>query len=312
MFKKQDSLLLLVTFSSITIGVCLPAIGLPFSGLPKYCMMALLFLSFLSIRIPSIWQTSKAQVGRIILILFYKLGLLPIAAYFLFNLIAPQYALAALLLSGISTGVVSPFFADRLDVDTTFVLVIVVLSSILVPFTLPVLVSFLFGQTMDISLSGMIKLLGMVVFFPLAAVQLLRTSSPSLIEGLQKIRYPLSLLLFAVTNLGVFSGYAEFFKQNPIMIAESFVVAVGLAVFYMITGIVANFRRPTSEIIDTIIIFGIMNNILVIVFSSEFFGAIEPAVAAIYTIPFYGFILPLRFLQSWKEKKDIGNMNAGR
>lgn len=312
MFRKQDGLLLLVTFSSITIGVCFPAIGSPFSGLPKYCMMALLFLSFLSIRILSIWHTSKAQVGRIALTLFYKLGLLPIAAYFLFNLIAPQYALATLLLSGISTGVVSPFFADRLDVDTTFVLVIVVLSSILVPFTLPALVSFFFGQAMNISLTGMIKLLGMVVFFPLAAVQLLRSSSPLLIKGLQKIRYPLSLLLFAVTNLGVFSGYADFFRQNPIMIAESFLVAVGLAVFYMIAGVVTNFRRPTSEIIGTIIIFGIMNNILVIVFSSEFFGAIEPAVAAIYTIPFYGFILPLRFFQSWKEKRISKDINPGR
>ena len=106
-----------------------------------------------------------------------------------------------------------------------------------------------------------------------------------------------------MTNLGVFSGYAAFFRANPAMIAKSFLVALGLAAFYMISGIVMTLRRPVSDVIGTIIIFGIMNNVLVIVFSSEFFGALELAVAAIYTIPFYGLILPLRFYQSWADVK---------
>ena len=234
MLNKQDGILLIVTLSSIAIGVGLPVIGSPFSGLPKYCMMALLFLSFLSIRILRIWRTARARLGHIALILFYKLALLPVTAYLLFNLIAPQYALAALLLSGISTGVVSPFFADRLGVDTTFVLVIVVLSSVLVPFTLPLMVSFFIGETIQISLAEMVELLCMVVFLPLAAVQFLRKFSPMLIEGLQRIRYPLSLVLFAMTNLGVFSGYSTYFMQNKLIICESFMVAVGLAGFYII------------------------------------------------------------------------------
>ncbi len=303
MFNKQDGILLIVTLSSIAIGVGLPVVGRPFSGLPKYCMMALLFLSFLSIRILSIWRTAKAQIGRIALILCYKLCILPIMAYFLFSLLAPQYALGALLLSGISTGVVSPFFADRLGVDTTFVVVIVVLSSVLVPFTLPLLVSFFIGKTIQISLAGMVELLCLVVFLPLAAAQLMKKISSRHLEGLQRIRYPLSLVLFAVTNLGVFSGYASFFRENPSMIAESFIVSFGLAAFYIIAGIIATLKRQISEIVGTIIIFGIMNNILVIVFSSEFFGALEPTLAAIYTIPFYCLILPLRLLCSWKENR---------
>ncbi len=302
MFNKQDGLLLMVTLSSIAIGVSLPMIGLPFAGLPKYCMMALLFLSFLSIRIRNIWRTAKSQFGRIAFILICKLCLLPILTYFLFKSIAPHYALGALLLSGISTGVVSPFFADRLGIDTTHVLVIVVLSSILVPFTLPVLVSIFIGETIQISLAAMVELLCMVVFLPLAAVHLLKRVSMGLVESLQRVRYPLSLVLFAVTNLGVFSGYAAFFKENPIMIAESFMASVGLAVIYVITGLVVAFRRSVSEIIETIIIFGIMNNILVIVFSSEFFGPVEPTLAAIYSIPFFGLIIPLRFLERWKRR----------
>ncbi len=131
---------------------------------------------------------------------------------------------------------------------------------------------------------------------------MLRKLIPRLIEGLHRIRYPLSLILFAVTNLGVFSRYADIFRENPALIGESFMVSVGLAGFYIIAGIAVAFRRPVSEIVGTIIIFGIMNNILVIVFGSAFFRALVPAVAAVYTIPFYGLILPLRLFQSWREK----------
>jgi BASS family bile acid:Na+ symporter len=37
-----------------------------------------------------------------------------------------------------------------------------------------------------------------------------------------------------------------------------------------------------------------MNNVLVIVFAARFFSPIEPTLAAMYMIPFFGLILPLR------------------
>jgi len=37
-----------------------------------------------------------------------------------------------------------------------------------------------------------------------------------------------------------------------------------------------------------------INNVLVVVFSSRFFGPLEPTVAGLYTIPFYLVLLPLR------------------
>jgi BASS family bile acid:Na+ symporter len=41
----------------------------------------------------------------------------------------------------------------------------------------------------------------------------------------------------------------------------------------------------------------------VIVFSAEFFTPLEPTVAAMYMIPFFGLILPMRAYRGWKKKK---------
>jgi BASS family bile acid:Na+ symporter len=49
---------------------------------------------------------------------------------------------------------------------------------------------------------------------------------------------------------------------------------------------------------------GNMNNVLVIVFSSAFFGPIEPIVAAMYIIPFLGLVMPLRYYAQRRTRAD--------
>ncbi len=304
MIRFQDALLLIVTFSSIFIGVAFPKVCSVFSGLPKYCMMALLFLSFLSLSLADLWDDFRARFGEIIYLLCIKLVFFPILIFFVFKMIAPAYALAALLLSGISTGVVAPFFADLLDADVSKVLMVVVASSVLVPFSLPVLVDLLVGRQLDISLSAMVKLLSLVVFIPALAVETIRRIKPDLVAKLLRIKQPISLILFAVTNMGVFSGYAAFFRTQTSVVLTAFGVAILLAVCCFAAGLVFSWKKPIDEKLAVIIMFGIMNNILVIVFSAEFFSPIEPTVAAAYCIPFFSFILPLRILKSASQNRQ--------
>ena len=56
------------------------------------------------------------------------------------------------------------------------------------------------------------------------------------------------------------------------------------------------------------VMLGNMNNVLVIVFSSEFFGPIEPIVAAMYIIPFFGLVMPLRYYSHWRARAADGTM----
>lgn len=298
MIRFQDALLLVVTFSSILVGVAFPEVCSLFTGLPKFCMMALLFLSFLSLSLVDLWDGFRDRLGEIIYLLSIKLVFFPILIFFVFKWVAPTYAVAALLLSGISTGVVAPFFADMLDADVPKVILVVVASSILVPFSLPVLVDILVGRQMDISLSAMIKLLSWVVFIPALGVETIRRVKPNLIAMLLQIKQPVSLILFAITNMGVFSGYASFFRTQTSIVLTAFGVALLLAVLCFAAGLVLSWKKPVQEKLSLIIMFGIMNNILVIVFGAEFFSPIEPTVAAAYCIPFFSFILPLRILKA--------------
>lgn len=300
MIRAQDFLLLAVTFSTITLAVLFPGFGNLFVAFPMYCMMALLLLSFLSIPVKSIWEVARKSRLLVGYLLFVKLILVPVSVYFLFHWLLPTHALAALLVSAISPGVVAPFFSEMLVANTSLVTVGMFTGSLLVPLTLPALVKILAGHTMQLPFTAMANLLGMVIFIPFVLAEILKRSAPGLAKKLVDKRFFLSLLLFAITNFGVFSKYSVYFRQQPSMIWVAFLVTVVLAGIFFVTGVVFSWNLALPEQLAVIISISQVNNILVLVFSAQLFGPIEPIVAAMYSIMFFSLLLPIRGYQTWR------------
>jgi predicted Na+-dependent transporter len=302
MFSSRDFLLLAVSFGSLLTGVLAPKACAPLQPYPVVFMMLLLFLSFLSIRISQIWDTARQSPWRIAWFLLFRMILFPVAVALLFRLAWPAYSLSALLLAGISTGAVAPFFANLLQANMAMVLVVVVASSLLVPFTLPPLVAFLFGHSMEIPLLDMMRLLVMVIFIPLTAAEVLKKAAPRAVDLIRGKQYPLSLILFAMTNLGIFSKFADFFRQNILILMTAISAAFLIGAISIAAGILVAWRWTLPDQLASGISLWIMNYILVIVFSAQFFSPLEPTVAALYTFPFYAMVIPVRAWRNYRMK----------
>lgn len=299
-FLINDLLLVIVVISSMTIAILYPDFGSLFKDLPVYCLMANFFLSYLSIELSSIWNVLKSHSRHILAITVIKLVILPLFLFYVFNYLAPSYALSALLLTGISTGVVAPFISNLVKGNSSLVLVVLVITSILAPFTLPVIIKIFTVKQVEISLPGMIRMLATIIFIPILAVEILRIFAPRLTNYLLKGQFLVSLVLFAIINLGIFYRYAPFFKKEPYIIVMATIVAIVLSAIYCIAGINLFRKSSLDNKLAGAVIFGNMNNVLVIVFSSKFFGPVEPLVAAMYIVPFFGLIIPLRFYSQIK------------
>jgi bile acid:Na+ symporter, BASS family len=305
MIQIKDWLMLVAIFGAMGVSILWPQAGAPFQSYPMIFMMMLLFLSFLSIPVESILRTARGCWLKLCGWLVLKLVLLPAGLYYLFRAVCPEYALSALLLGGISTGVVSPFFSTLLNANTALVIMMVTASSILVPFTLPLLVGTLADQTLVISLPAMVRLLAQVILAPLVAAEALRFLSFRVAERISRNHYGLSLILCILVILAVVSRYADFFYHKPWVILEAVVVSAVLAVSSFVAGGLASLRQPLDDRLSIIISFGIINNILVVVFSSEFFGPIEPLVAMVYIVPFFCSIVFLRAYAMWLKKSRL-------
>ena len=302
LFRLNDLLLVVVVITSMTAAIIFPDFGSLFQALPVYCLMANFFLSYLSIELDDVWKALQGRSRQILTFTVMKLVILPVVLFCIFYYIAPAYALSALLLTGISTGVVAPFISNMVRSNSSLVLVVVVITSVLAPFTLPLLIKIVAARQVEISFFSMLRMLALVIFVPIIAVEALRRLTPRLLAPLIKMQFPISLLLFAIINLGVFYRYAPFFKKEPKIIILASLVAAGLAVIYCIIGIFFFWKSSLENQLAGAVMLGNLNNVLVIVFSSEFFGPIEPMVAAMYMIPFFVIIIPLRYYRHRKTK----------
>jgi BASS family bile acid:Na+ symporter len=286
-------------------GILFPRFASMFCHYPQYCLMILLFLSFLSIEITEIWSTLKNSIRMIVCLTLLKIVILPVVIYYVFTVVSPSYAVAALLLSGISTGVVAPFMSNLVKGNSPLVMVMVVVTSLLIPFTLPALIEILLGESVAIPLSGMILTLSLIIFIPILVAESVRNLAPRFLTTLTKIRFPLSLILFAFINLGIFSRYSDFFHREPIMIITATVTAIVLSAIYCGAGILCMVKKSVEDQLAGAVTLGNMNNVLVIVFASQYFGPLEPTVAAIYFFPFFGLLIPLRMYHNWHTRSHI-------
>ncbi|RLB13233.1 MAG: bile acid:sodium symporter [Deltaproteobacteria bacterium] len=304
MFRLNDLLLLIVVFSSMIAGILFPSLGRYFQAYPLYCMMFLLFLSFLSLELRDIGKTLRKQLPLAVWLAFFKLAALPVVVYFVFKLTYPRFAPAALLLASVSTGVVAPFIATLVRSNGPLVLLMVVMTSLLVPFTLPFLVKLFLGRSLDISLLAMMKVLSLIVFVPVLAVEGCRKWLPGALSRLLQWRYPVSLAIFAAINLGVFSKYAGYFRQQPGVLMRTAFVALGLGGMLFIFGLLSALRAAPMDKTAAVIAAGNINNVLIIVFAAQFFGPLEATVAAMYMIPFFLLIFPLRGYEQFAMQKQ--------
>lgn len=296
--RMNDFILLVVIFASAAIAIFEPELCSPLQPYPLYFMMLLMFLSFLRINFDSLLDTSPRSLKTTLILVLFKLAVLPAVLYWVALLVVPDFAIPVLLLSGISTGVVAPFIANLLDTELAPVLRMVIITSLLAPFTLPVLLKALAGQEVNIPLELMIKLLATVIFVPMLAVIVARRFFMEILEKITPFHFPISLFIFAIINLGVFSKYSYFFFQSPSVLLLSLGLAYGLSAIYYLTGFLLVPKESASSRIGGGVSFAIMNNVLVIVFSSHFFGPLAPTLAAMYMFPFFSMVVPIKILVS--------------
>lgn len=307
-FRLNDFVLVIVVISSMIIAIVFPDFGSRFQALPFYCLMINFFLSYLSIDLVDVWQALKGHGGQILAFTVMKLAILPVIIYLMFYWIAPQYALSALLLTGVSAGVVSPMISNMVRGNSSLVLVVVVITSVLAPFTLPALIKIVVAKEVAISFMAMLKMLATVIFIPILIVEFIRYLLPRIVAPILKFQFPVSLLMFALINLGVFYRYETFFKKEPFVIIMATVVVFVLAAIYCIVGILFFRRGSLENQLAGAVMLGNLNNVLVIVFASEFFGPIEPLVAAMYMIPFFVIVIPLRYYRHRKTKQHSSSL----
>ncbi|MCX7634279.1 MAG: hypothetical protein N2Z74_00865 [Syntrophales bacterium] len=307
--RPQDIILLVVVFTSMAAGICCPEVFTFLQPYPLIFLMILFFMSFLSISLGEVGHALRASPVALATFIVLKMMVLPPLFYAAFLLFMPLYAPSALLLTAVSTGVVAPFISHLVGGNSARVLVAVVLTSVLVPLTLPAVIEAVLSTQVELSFGEMLRVLSLAVFVPIVAVQTLRRLAPQVLLTVKGYSFPVNVVMFALIILAIFSRYADIFYRQPRLISEALVAAVVLAILYSFVGMFLFRGAATAERLAGAVMFTHMNNVLIIVFAARFFGPREVMTAAMYIIPFFALIVPLR--KYGERRRDRGTMHDG-
>lgn len=294
MLRTRDLIVLVVSYSTMAGGIFFPSLEPVLRDAPFYCVIVLLFLSFLPLRIMDLIRLVQDSPGRVAVLIGLKNLLLPAAVYLVARVVCPDYALGVLILSGISSAVLGPFFAGLVGADTALVVTVLVFSSLCVPVTLPFLLSFLAGSQTSMDMGAMVRMLAMVILVPALAGEGVNRYAPGLGRSIMKHGFPISLACICFTNLGVFSRYSGFFLANPESLPVALAIACVLGGVFLFVGGVLYRTRSIAEQLAAMISLGCLNNVLALVFSSRFFGPTEASIIAMYSITLFLLIVPLQ------------------
>jgi bile acid:Na+ symporter, BASS family len=292
-------LLSIAIASSIFGGVLLPSFG---NILEPYILLwlgLLLFFNLIQLNTNELFYTFKRT--RVLLLLsLFKLIVIPIIIYIVGTFLefpkpSKEVLLSMFLLSGISTGLGSPFVTNFVRGKLPIVVGLIITTSLSVPFVLPALVYILFNSQFSIPLENMIILLSVALFIPLIASNIIRKYFPIAITKIAKRNLLFSIIFIFLMNYAVFAKYSTFFFHNLNFVLNNTLIAFVLFTFY---GLVGYFFAKVigldkKERISIFIAMSYVNNMLVVVLAQQFFNIQVAALSAFYNIPYYLGILLL-------------------
>lgn len=307
--------MILVSFCAMLAGALLPGLAGPLSPFPRICLMILLYLGFLSVGTEALFVHARFIPGTTAALVVLRLLVLPLLAFAVFEAFLPSFALGALLIGASSVGVVAPVFSIMVGADTALVLAAALITSLLLPLTVPALLCAVDALlqalrlgTLDLpphlSLSGMTLSLCVTILVPFAAAFLTRRL-PFLTARILKNQFPAALVTNGVSVLAIFSQYSGILHQSPSLVLKALGAACLLGAIMMAVGLALPASLPGERKLAFLISYGTMNNVLMLIVSLEFFSATEALMAAMYLIPLNGLLLHYRRrARAWSVKES--------
>jgi len=272
-------------------GVLLPSEGLLVEPYILTWLGALLFLNLIRLNTSDLLATFT-KPKQLAVLSAIKLFALPVGMYALAYVVYQPFALPVLLLSGISTGLGSPFVVNLIGGRLPLVVGMIIATSLAVPFVLPSLVYLLVGSQFDIPVLDMVVLLAAALFTPLAAGWLVKKYFPAASRFADEKSFPLSLVFIVLINFGMFAKFSNYFYDQAFLL-ETIATAFLCFAAYSLAGY-AGALGGLHERNAGLISMSYVNNVLIAVFAFQFFGSQVAALAALYNIPYYVGIVALK------------------
>ncbi len=234
-------------------------------------LMLTLFLGCLKINFSEVFHL-KENILKMFGLVFLSLILLPFVFYIFSFALDPEIRLGFFLLLAASGAVTTSFMANILNLKILWGTVFVILTSVLLPFTLPFLIYFLFDISVEISVINMSLFLLKMVVIPAVLALIFKQFFKKSIKIILPYSGVLGVLGIALM-LSVLAAINQEFLSENLLKPSTGIILIGLFVLFFVRFFMG-YVLPSENIKEKLtnsLMFGTMNNALLIILAAEFF-----------------------------------------
>ncbi|MFB6320667.1 bile acid:sodium symporter family protein [Saccharicrinis sp. FJH54] len=215
----------------------------------------------------------KSNWGKLILFTFLNLVVLPVLLYFITPFLNVETRTGLFLIMAACGGMLTPLIASFVGLNVLWAVVYVVISSSLIPFVLPLLVKLMFGINMEISGLDMILFLAKIVFPPALLAYVFRKYFSGLSDRFMRysgtigsINMSFFIAIVIAHNHAFLSEHLFQWDTIPLLLMMTFVFVIRYLTGYVMPA------ASKKERWSNALLFGVMNNGLIILFANNYFS----------------------------------------
>ncbi|MEK7655573.1 MAG: bile acid:sodium symporter [Patescibacteria group bacterium] len=304
MLKYLRSLIesyLFILIASLGIGIFLPQIQI-LSAWNTLFLQIIFFLSSLKLDIDQFthhlkdWKTILVTAGFMLLALPVLVRIL----LFPFGDLFAGPALALFLLAAMPAGMTAPLLVEIVGGKQAMALVITITTSLLAPFSIPLITLLAYRTSVHVDAFGMFQKLALVIFIPFIIAMIVKRLSPKKVAKIASHTKPISIFLLGLLIATAIAPYAERLQTSFVSHPSTALILIALLfVFFAILHILGYnviWWKSRSDRQTISVCLTYMNFTLAIYLASRFFPDPTVILTLILSIIPWAVMLPL-----WKK-----------
>ncbi|MFH1055609.1 MAG: bile acid:sodium symporter, partial [Candidatus Altiarchaeota archaeon] len=267
--------------------------GILFQPYVIHCIAFMLFLSCLKIDYGDVLHHLKNPmlIGYLTLT---QLIAVPLILFYTTSVISQELAVAVLILTAIPAAMAGPTLTDLSKGNVSLALVITTFTSLLCPFTIPLVMHYALGENLTVSAESMMLSLAKIIFLPFAAAVVVRNAAKKQIEETKRYYSGVTIILLMPIVMAPLAKYSTQIFQNlgEIIVFTIYMFLISAALHTIGWARIYWLRREDK--IASSVSSAYNNLSLAIVFSTQYFNPKITLAVIAYELPWNLMLIPFK------------------
>lgn len=264
---------IMVVLLALIAGLIFPSYLSWLNAYSTHLLISVFFTSSLRLSFDEILVYAKDW--RMLLISnVFMLVVLPLALFLPATLISPEWSLALLILGSMPTGMTIALVADFFGGKTSLALVITATTSLLAPFTIPLIFKIAVNKAVPIPVLSMFWSLFLTIVIPFVLAMLVKRAMPKKVKKYDNVIRTISVACFGILIAGIVAGTSNdaLISLSPRDVFVVLLVTAWLGLLIWVSYYLVKWRTPAERITISLCML-YLNNTLALFVADKFFAS---------------------------------------